>query len=89
MLQSLTPLTPVSPWFLALSLRILLVSFSVSGEEFWEMLTYFTYCDCNVYLLVTNVFLMIFPACSHLRVLQPDQWSNVRSDIASLKYTET
>lgn len=59
MLQSRATLTPVVS---VVPLRILLLSFIVSGEKFWELLTYFTYYDCNVYLLVTNVFLMIFPA---------------------------
>lgn len=84
MLQSRATLTPVVS---VVPLRILLLSFIVSGEKFWELLTYFTYYDCNVYLLVTNVFLMIFPAWSHLLVLQPDQRSNVRRDVASVKYT--
>lgn len=84
MLQSRATLTPVVS---VVPLRILLLSFIVSGEKFWELLTYFTYYDCNVYLLVTNVFLMIFPAWSHLPVLQPDHRSNVRRDIASVKYT--
>lgn len=84
MLQSRATLTPVVS---VVPLRILLLSFIVSGEKFWELLTYFTYYDCNVYLLVTNVFLMIFPAWSHLLVLQPDHRSNVRRDIASVKYT--
>lgn len=84
MLQSRATLTPVVS---VVPLRILLLSFIVSGEKFWELLTYFTYYDCNVYLLVTNVFLMIFPAWSHLLVLQPDQRSNGRRDIASVKYT--
>lgn len=84
MSQSRATLTPVVS---VLPLRILLLSFIVSGEKFWELLTYFTYYDCNVYLLVTNVFLMIFPAWSHLLVLQPDQRSNGRRDIASVKYT--
>lgn len=84
MLQSRATLTPVVS---VVPLRILLLSFIVSGEKFWELLTYFTYYDCNVYLLVTNVFLMIFPAWSHLLVLQPDHRSNVRRDVASVKYT--
>lgn len=84
MLQSRATLTPVVS---VVPLRILLLSFIVSGEKFWELLTYFTYYDCNVYLLVTNVFLMIFPAWSHLLVLQPDHRSNGRRDIASVKYT--
>lgn len=84
MLQSRATLTPVVS---VVPLRILLLSFIVSGEKFWELLTYFTYYDCNVYLLVTNVFLMIFPAWSHLLVLQPDHWSNGRRDVASVKYT--
>lgn len=93
MLQSRATLTPVvsvatlTPVVSVLPLRILLLSFIVSGEKFWELLTYFTYYDCNVYLLVTNVFLMIFPAWSHLLVLQPDHRSNGRRDIASVKYT--
>lgn len=84
MLQSRATLTPVVS---VVPLSILLLSFIVSGEKFWELLTYFTYYDCNVYLLVTNVFLMIFPAWSHLLVLQPDHRSNGRRDIASVKYT--
>lgn len=84
MLQSRATLTPVVS---VVPLRILLLSFIISGEKFWELLTYFTYYDCNVYLLVTNVFLMIFPAWSHLLVLQPDHRSNGRRDIASVKYT--
>lgn len=84
MLQSRATLKPVVS---VVPLRILLLSFIVSGEKFWELLTYFTYYDCNVYLLVTNVFLMIFPAWSHLLVLQPDHRSNGRRDIASVKYT--
>lgn len=84
MLQSRATLTPVVS---VVPLRILLLSFIVSGEKFWELLTYFTYYDCNVYLLVTNVFLMIFPAWNHLLVLQPDHRSNGRRDVASVKYT--